>query len=80
MWPAVASAIGTIVILGIGGSLTVKFLPQLGAVGPWIADTISGILVGLAILWRFKSNGWMKIDLFKRRPAAMPIEIETVID
>ena len=80
MWPAAASAIGTIVILGIGGSFTVWFFPQLGAVGPWIADTISGILVGLAILWRFKSNGWMKIDLFKRRPAAMPIEIETVID
>jgi len=80
MWPAAASAIGTIVILGLGGSFTVWFFPQLGAVGPWIADTISGIFVGLAILWRFKSNGWMKIDLFKRRPAAMPIEIETVID
>jgi MATE family multidrug resistance protein len=80
MWPAAASAIGTIVILGLGGLFMVRFFPQLGAVGPWIADTISGILVGLAILWRFKSNGWMKIDLFKRRPAAMPIEIETVID
>jgi Na+-driven multidrug efflux pump len=57
----------------------VKFQPQLGAVGPWIADTISAVLMGLAMLWRFKSNGWMKIDLFKRR-AAVPIEIEPVID
>jgi MATE family multidrug resistance protein len=79
MWPALISAIGTVVILGVGGSFTVKFFPQFGAVGPWIADTISAVLVGLAMLWRFKSNGWMKIDLFKRR-TTVPIEIEPVID
>jgi MATE family multidrug resistance protein len=72
MWPASISAISTIVILGIGGALMVKFQPQLGAVGPWIADTISAVLMGLAMLWRFKSNVWMKIDLFKRRAEAIP--------
>ena len=72
MWPASISAISTIVILGVGGSLMVRFQPQLGALGPWIADTISAILMGVAMLWRFKSNGWMKIDLFKRREEAIP--------
>jgi hypothetical protein len=36
--------------------------------------------VGLANRWRFKSNRWMKIDLFKRRARSVPVEIETVAE
>jgi hypothetical protein len=38
---------------------------------------MSIIVVGLANCWRFKSNRWMKIDLFKRRPVGVPVEVET---
>jgi Na+-driven multidrug efflux pump len=55
-----------------------KFFPELGALGPWIAATVKIMLVGLANRWRFKTNKWMNIDLFKRRPAGVPIEIQKV--
>jgi len=74
------SAIGAFVILGIGGWAIVKLFPGLGAVGPWIAYTINIIVVGIANRRRFKSNKWMRIDLFKRRPAALPTEIEPLIE
>ena len=80
MWLAIVSALGAVVILGLGGLLMVWFLPQIGSVGPWIAATISIISVGLANRWRFKSNRWMQIDLFKRRPVGVPTEIEAVVE
>lgn len=78
MWPAGASAIGATVVLGLGGLLIVKFFPSLGAMGPWVAATLSMTLVALANGWRFKSNRWMDIDLFKRRVPAVPVATGTV--
>jgi len=75
VWLAIASAFGAVVILGFGGVLTVRFFPFLRYMGPWIAATVSIIAVGLANHWRFKSNRWMKIDLFKRRPVSIPVEV-----
>ena len=77
VWLAIVSALGAAVILGLGGGLVVKLFPSLGSVGPWIAATISITAVGLANLWRFKSNKWMQIDLFKRRALSVPVEIES---
>ena len=74
VWLAVVSAVGSALILGLGGILIVKFCPSLKYIGPWIAATISIIAVGLANYWRFKSKRWMKIDLFKRRPLGVPVE------
>jgi len=76
MWLAIISAAASVVVLGLGGVLIVIFLPSLGSLGPWIAATLSVIVAGLANRWRFKSNKWMKIDLFKRRALAVPTEIE----
>jgi len=76
MWLAIISAAASVVVLGLGGVLIVIFLPSLGALGPWIAATLSVIVAGLANRWRFKSNKWMKIDLFKRRTLGVPTEIE----
>jgi Na+-driven multidrug efflux pump len=73
MWPAGVSALGATIILGLGGLLIVKLFPALGAVGPWIAAIFSMILVGLANRWRFRSNRWMSIDLFKRPIPAVPV-------
>jgi len=75
VWLAVISTIGAVVVLGLGGILTITFFPSLESLGPWIAATVSIITVGLANKWRFKSNKWMKIDLFKRRALGVPAEI-----
>ena len=76
VWLAIVSAVGAALILGLGGLL----LPSLGYIGPWIAATFSIIVVGLANRWRFKSNRWMNIDLFKRRAVGVPVEVETAAE
>ena len=79
-WLAIVSVFGAVVILGLGGGLAVNFLPELGSLGPWIAATFSIIAVGLANHWRFKSNRWMQIDLFKGRVPGVAAEIEAVAE
>jgi len=74
VWLAIISAVGAVLILGLGGWLIAKFFPSLGALGPWIAATVSIIAVGLANRWRFKSKKWMDIDLFKRHAVSVPIQ------
>jgi Na+-driven multidrug efflux pump len=68
VWLAVVSTIGAVVILWLGGEIIARLWPSLGALGPWIAATVSIISVGIANRWRFKSRRWMDIDLFKHRP------------
>jgi MATE family multidrug resistance protein len=80
VWLAVVSALGAVVILGLGGLLTVKLFPLIGPIGPWLAATLSIVAVGLANRWRFKSNIWMRIDLFKRRAVGVPVEVEAVVE
>jgi len=75
VWLAIISAVTAMVVLGIGGVLIVKLFPSLGPMGPWLAATLSIIAEGLANRWRFNSNRWMKIDLFKRRAVGVPAEI-----
>ncbi|MBA7613837.1 Multidrug resistance protein NorM [subsurface metagenome] len=75
VWLAVVSAAGAALILGLGGWLIVKLVPSLEYMGPWIAAAVSIAAVGLANHWRFKSNRWMQIDLFKRRRFGMPVEV-----
>jgi MATE family multidrug resistance protein len=80
VWPAFVSALGATVILGLGGLFTVKLFPSLGSLGPWVAATFSMILVGLANRWRFKTNKWMNIDLFKQRVPVMPVPTDAVVE
>jgi len=80
VWLAAISAVGAIGVLGLGGVFVVTFLPSLGVLGPWIAATLSIVVVGLANRWRFNSNRWMQIDIFKHRALGVPIEIDTVIE
>jgi len=74
VWIAGVSSVGTLVVLGIGGLLLVRLWPSLGALGPWIAAATSVIAVGLANRWRFKTNRWMGIDLFRSRTPVIPID------
>ncbi len=80
VWPAIASAVGAVLILGLGGWLVVRLVPSLDYMGPWIAAAVSIAAVGLANRWRFKSNRWMQIDLFKRRAVGVPVEVETAAE
>ena len=80
VWLAIIEASGAAIILGLGGFCMLKFFPELGALGPWIAATAKIIFGGLANRWRFKSNRWMQIDFFKRRPVGVPVEIEAVVE
>lgn len=73
IWLAMVSAFGAIVVLGIGSVCIIKLFPELGALGPWSGATLSVITVGLANRWRFKTNRWMRIDLFKHRAVGVPI-------
>jgi len=73
VWLAIISAVGALVILGLGGWLVAELFSSLGALGPWIAATVSIIAVGLANRWRFKSKRWMDIDIFKRSAVSVPI-------
>jgi Na+-driven multidrug efflux pump len=57
-----------------------KLFPSLGALGPWVAATSSMTLVGLANRWRFNSNRWMNIDLFKRHVPALPVATDAVVE
>jgi MATE family multidrug resistance protein len=73
LWLAAVSAFGAIVVLGIGSMCLIKLFPHLGPLAPWIAATLSIVTVGVANRWRFKTNRWMRIDLFKRPGAEVPI-------
>ena len=77
-WLAIVSAIGSVFILGIGGYLTTKLFPSLEALGPWIAATLSVIAIGIACHWRFRSNKWQKIDLFKHYKTNVTTETELI--
>lgn len=79
VWLAAVSAFGAIVVLGIGGMCLIKLFPKLGPLAPWSGATLSIIIVGLANRWRFKTNRWMRIDLFKRYGVDMPIRDGAVI-
>ena len=80
LWLAIVEALGAAVIMGLGGFCMLKFFPQLGPLGPWIAATVKIITLAFANRWRFKSNRWMRIDLFKRRPLGVPVEVESVVE
>ena len=80
VWLALISAIGAIGILGVGGGLVVWLFPGFGALGPWVVAAFSIAVVGLANRWRFKSNRWMHIDLFKHPAPPASVSVGQSLD
>jgi MATE family multidrug resistance protein len=80
LWLAMVEAVAASVIMGLGGLCMLFFFPQFGVLGAWSVATLKIIMVAYAYHWRFKSNRWMEIDLFKRRPVSTTVEMETIID
>lgn len=78
LWIAFAAAFGGIVILGFGGYSLAKLFPELGAVGPWAAFSVNVIVVGLANRWRFVSNRWQQINIFRENGSNLPMPIDVV--
>jgi MATE family multidrug resistance protein len=75
VWIAFVEITGAALFLGVGGYMMVKIFPELGALGPWMAGTVKIAFGAAANRWRFKSNKWMQIDLFKRRAVEVPVEV-----
>jgi Na+-driven multidrug efflux pump len=75
LWPAVVSAVGAVLILGLGGWCVTKLFPATAYMGPWVMSAVSIAGIGVANCWRFKSNRWMSINLFERRATPLPTEI-----
>ena len=80
LWLAIISAIGTGLVLGLGGYLTTILVPQIGALGPWLAATVSIVFVGIANRVRFRSNRWMQINLLAREGVSLPSEEEAAVE
>jgi len=68
LWPMIAVIITSWTVTVGGGLLAVKYLPQLGSIGPWIAGSLYVITLGLLMASRFERGAWQKIDLLHRRP------------
>ncbi len=59
------------VVLGLAVFLPSCFaLKALGyqALGAWISATLYILLLGVALLWRWKSRAWENIDIFRKAP------------
>ena len=53
-------------ILVAGGFLFIKFLPNLGPIGPWIAAAIYISIYGICAMIRFEKGKWKKIELVNK--------------
>jgi MATE family multidrug resistance protein len=73
VWPGVATIVlswGCIIGLG---KASIALAPQLGSLGPWLGASAFIILLALALLWRFASGAWERIELVEgAHPSPMP--------
>jgi MATE family multidrug resistance protein len=63
-WPAIAVAFCCWVIFIGGGYTVVTLAPQWGVNGPWLMFTTYVIVLGLALLLRWRGGSWQNIRLF----------------
>jgi len=80
MYLAAITAFGSLFILAGGGMLLIWLWPQGTYLGPWIAATANIIFVGVAYRLRFKSNRWKDIDIFKRKPVTIAVDLDAVVE
>lgn len=65
-WPSIATMVLSWTIIVGGGLALVKYAPDLGSVGPWIAAAVYIFAVCVFITGRFLAGHWKKIELLKR--------------
>jgi len=66
VWPGVATLVLSWTTIVAGGLAMTRFFPSLESVGPWIAAAAYVALLATALLVRFLTGRWKKIDLLKR--------------
>jgi MATE family multidrug resistance protein len=77
--PAVLNALCCWFLFIGGGFLVAHVWPSLGVNGPWLMAVIYLTVLGLALLWRYRTGAWREIRLFGERgaaqapPAAVPL-------
>ena len=65
MWPAMLLIVSHWLIVVGGGWVMAKLFPQWGVLGPWSAAATLIIFLGFAMWWRWHSDAWQRIDIFK---------------
>jgi len=68
VWTAVALVITCWGILVGGGYVLSHTMPELGALGPWIAATSYVTVLGLILAGRWWRGRWERIDIFAGKP------------
>ncbi|MCB9850906.1 MAG: MATE family efflux transporter [Phycisphaerales bacterium] len=80
LWPAVLLIVSHWLIVVGGGYAMARMFPEWGIIGPWSAAAALIIFLGFAMWWRWRSNKWQRIDLFRHdadeTPAELPDEAE----
>lgn len=66
-WPSVFFVVGHWAVVIGGGMLMIRFYPELGSVGPWIAASALICVCALFVWWRWRTRAWMKLDIFRDR-------------
>ena len=69
-WPSVATMVLSWTIIVGGGLALVKYAPELGSVGPWIAAATYIFAVCVFITGRFLAGHWEEIELLKKSAGA----------
>jgi len=80
IWLAAIEALGAVFILGLGGFAMVRFFPEFGSLGPWMAAAGKIAFGAWANWWRFQGGKWKRIDMFKRRAVVVAGEIGTEVE
>jgi multidrug resistance protein, MATE family len=77
--PAVLNALCCWGIFIGGGYLVARFWPQWGVHGPWLLAVVYLTVLGLLLLWRYRTGTWRKIRLFgERTPATVIPDLATM--
>jgi len=69
LWPMIVTFLLSWSMIVGGGMAFIKWAPQLGSIGPWLAASAYVMLLGPVMAWRFESGAWRRIDLLGRKPA-----------
>ena len=75
-WPAIAMGVSCWTIFICGGYALARFVPDWGMNGPWAMCTLYIIVLGLALLRRWRAGKWRDIRLFDEQHPP-PIAAET---
>lgn len=71
-WPSIVFVVSTWLVVIGGGYAMIELFPGLESIGPWIAASTLISLSSVYLWWRWHSRRWMKINIFRSKPADTP--------